>query len=87
MDQTLSSSRAIIELMEFDLVGVPEIADRLGVSRTSVWRYIRREDFPEPVAQMSGKRIWKGADIDRWRKKNPPSKFDHFRRWSGSDVR
>jgi predicted DNA-binding transcriptional regulator AlpA len=59
-----------------DLVGVPEIAEMLDVSRPSVWRYVRRNDFPEPDAQVSGKRLWKRTAVARWAKKTLPLKFD-----------
>jgi predicted DNA-binding transcriptional regulator AlpA len=59
-----------------DLVGVPEIATMLRVSRPTVWRYVRRADFPEPEAQVSGKRLWKRSTVERWAKKALPLKFD-----------
>ena len=59
-----------------DLVGVPEIAEMLGVSRPSVWRYLRRDDFPEPEAQVRGKRLWKRAAVERWARRTLPLKFD-----------
>jgi predicted DNA-binding transcriptional regulator AlpA len=61
-------------LSPLDLVGVPEIAEMLGVHRQSVWRYVRRDDFPEPDAQVSGKRLWKRSAIERWAKKTLPLK-------------
>jgi predicted DNA-binding transcriptional regulator AlpA len=74
MLSALSSS--LIKVSPLDLVGVPEIADMLGVSRPSVWRYVRRDDFPEPDAQVSGKRLWKRAAVERWAKRTLPLKFD-----------
>jgi predicted DNA-binding transcriptional regulator AlpA len=55
-----------------DLVGPPEIAEIVGGSKRSVWRYIAREDFPEPVAEVRGKRLWKRADVERWTKRTLP---------------
>lgn len=59
-----------------DLVGVPEIAELLDASRPSVWRYVRRNDFPKPEAQVSGKRLWKRSAVEQWAKKTLPLKFD-----------
>src|SRR2546421_2401511 len=77
MRRMLSASRSsLVDVSPLDLLGVPEIAELLGVSRPSVWRYVRREDFPEPDAQVSGKRLWKRVTVERWAKKTLPLKFD-----------
>ena len=71
-----ASSTSLIDVSPLDLVGVPEIAEMLGVSRPSVWRYVRRNDFPQPEAQVSGKRLWKRVTVQRWAKRTLPLKFD-----------
>jgi predicted DNA-binding transcriptional regulator AlpA len=71
-----ASASSLTAMSPLDLVGVPEIAEMLGVSRPTVWRYIRRDDFPEPDAQVSGKRLWKRVTVERWRKRTLPLKFD-----------
>ena len=77
LSRTLSALDATIQGMSpLDLVGVPEIAEQLGVDRRTAWRYINRDDFPEPDAQVSGKRLWKRAAVERWAKKTLPLKFD-----------
>jgi predicted DNA-binding transcriptional regulator AlpA len=77
MTRTLSaSSSSLNDVSPLDLVGVPEIAEMLDVSRPSVWRYVRRDDFPKPDAQVSGKRLWKRAAVERWAKKTLPLKYD-----------
>jgi predicted DNA-binding transcriptional regulator AlpA len=59
-----------------DLVGVPEIAEQLEVDRRTAWRYVNRDDFPKPEAQVSGKRLWKRSAVEGWAKKTLPLKFD-----------
>lgn len=59
-----------------DLVGVPEIAELLGVSRRTAWHYIERDDFPAPEAQVSRKRLWKRSAVERWAAKTLPLKYD-----------
>lgn len=50
-----------------DVVGVAEIARKLGVSRQRVHEIIRSDtDFPEPAAELSAGRIWKAPDVERW---------------------
>lgn len=50
-----------------DLVGVAEIADRLGRSVQAVHAWKRRyPDFPEPVAHLSMGLLWVWSDVERW---------------------
>jgi hypothetical protein len=56
-------------MIEVDqLVGSAEIAQRLGVKRYNlISDWIRRyEDFPTPVATISGIKIWNWPDIEAW---------------------
>jgi predicted DNA-binding transcriptional regulator AlpA len=71
-----ASSGSLVNVSPLDLVGVPEISEMLGVSRPSVWRYVRRDDFPVPEAQVSGKRLWRRSAVERWAKRTLPLKFD-----------
>lgn len=51
-----------------DLVGTAEIAKRLGVKRPQVvhdWMR-RHEDFPDPIAHISGVRVWAWPDVEAW---------------------
>ncbi|WP_413821066.1 helix-turn-helix transcriptional regulator [Tateyamaria sp.] len=44
-----------------------ELAARLSVSRSTVWRWIHEhEDFPCPYALSPGCKRWKVAEIDVW---------------------
>ena len=50
-----------------DPVGIPEIAERLGVVRGTVdiWRQ-RHDSFPAPTWTVGGRPCWRWADIARW---------------------
>ncbi len=53
------------------LVGAGEIAQRLGVGRTSVvhdWRR-RHDDFPEPVKEFQMGLLWNWPDVEKWAKR------------------
>ena len=53
-----------------NLVGSREIADRLGAKSYAIvdqWRR-RYPDFPEPLAIVSGVRVWNWPDVQRWAK-------------------
>ena len=49
-----------------DLVGLTEIADMLGVSRSRAHQLAETEGFPTPVGEISAGRIWERADVERW---------------------
>jgi predicted DNA-binding transcriptional regulator AlpA len=73
----MSASLVTLEdVSPLDLVGVPEIAEMLKVSRRTAWGYVDRDDFPEPEATVSRKRLWRRVAIQRWAKKTLPLKFD-----------
>jgi len=57
-------------MVKLDLVGTTEIRALLGVSKARVHQIVREKGFPEPVAVVSGVRIWLGADVKRWIAKN-----------------
>jgi predicted DNA-binding transcriptional regulator AlpA len=50
------------------LVGATEIAERLGVKRSTVvhdWRR-RHADFPQPTVRLKGVLIWNWPDVEKW---------------------
>lgn len=60
-----------------DLVGIPEVAKRLRVSRRTVtsWRYRHKRNphppwqpFPEPRQIVSGRPVWDWATVHAWAK-------------------
>jgi predicted DNA-binding transcriptional regulator AlpA len=55
-----------------DLVGPPEIATLLGVSRGSARRYVEHPTFPPPVARIRGNRMWAGSDVEKWARATLP---------------
>ena len=49
-----------------DLLGVAELAERLGVSRQRAWTVTGRPDFPEPVAQLKATPVWSAGSVRRF---------------------
>lgn len=44
-----------------------DVAKRYGVSRTSVWRWLKTDPkFPAPVNLSAGCTRWKLADLEAW---------------------
>lgn len=56
-----------------DLLGLLEVAELLGVSRSTAKNYARRADFPAGE-QLSRGRVWRRADVAKWSKANLPLK-------------
>jgi prophage regulatory protein len=48
------------------LVGIHEIADMLGVSRTRADQLSRRPNFPEPKVRHARVRLWEEKDVQEW---------------------
>lgn len=49
-----------------DLVGVAELAERLGVSRQRAWTVTGRPDFPDPVARLKATPVWTADSVRRF---------------------
>lgn len=53
-----------------NLAGLHEVAEMLGVSRQRADQLVRQRDFPKPVAELRGGRIWRVGDIEKWKEKH-----------------
>lgn len=49
-----------------DLLGVAELAERLGVSRQRAWTVTGRPDFPEPLARLKATPVWTADSVRRF---------------------
>ena len=51
-----------------DLIGLTEIAQMLGMTRSGADKLVKREaGFPQPVGVLVGRtRVWKREDVERW---------------------
>lgn len=43
-----------------------DLAERFQVSRSTIWRWTRRGQFPAPVKISDGFVRWRQADVDSW---------------------
>lgn len=67
--------------MNDEVVGVPEIAQLLGVSRQRVYQLIEAyEDFPAPVATLAVGRIWSRAAVAEWNRSHDERPSGQHRR-------
>lgn len=61
---------------KLDVMGVAEIAARLGISRSRAAQIVREKRFPEPAAVLTGIVIWETADVEAWIAEHRPAKDD-----------
>jgi predicted DNA-binding transcriptional regulator AlpA len=55
-----------------DALSAGEIAALFGVTRNTVHRYTRRDDFPEPLAVTAAGRVWLRRDVEQWGREHLP---------------
>jgi predicted DNA-binding transcriptional regulator AlpA len=55
-----------------DLAGVVQMAEMLGVTRFSIYRYIARDDFPAPIVVLERRRAWSRREAAEWAKRSLP---------------
>jgi prophage regulatory protein len=66
------------------LLRVADVVEKVGLSRTTIWRLGKLGDFPDPVAAHGSCIAWSEAEIDEWitRRKQyyrrPRLEFDFF---------
>ena len=56
------------------LVGINEVAEMLGVSRTRADQLSRRPSFPEPKVRHARVRLWEEKDVQAWMEANGRSR-------------
>lgn len=61
--------------MASHLVGVSEVAELLGVSKSRVVQIADSyADFPRPEVELAAGRIWRRSAIEAWIRKHPTRK-------------
>ncbi len=66
--------RASSSFRAMALVGIKEIAEMLGVSRTRADQLSRRPNFPEPKIRHARVRLWEDTDVKAWMEANRRSR-------------
>lgn len=55
--------------MSAQLMGISEIAERLGVSKSRVSQLLRAGELPEPKQRLAMGPVWHASVIERWASK------------------
>ena len=48
------------------LIKLPEVCERLGVTKSTVWRWIKECQFPAPIELSKQERRWRDTDVEQW---------------------
>jgi len=49
-----------------DILGVGDVANLVGIDRTTVWSHLKRGTIPEPTWYVSGRPLWHRKTIVAW---------------------
>lgn len=52
------------------------VEDRVGVTRSTVYRWMRESDFPEPIRVAPGCVRWSEREIEEWIASRPRARGD-----------
>ena len=55
-----------------------QIAQKYGIHRTTIWRWVRNGEFPKPVHLSSGCTRWKEAAVINWEKNKDSESMLYF---------
>ncbi|MEO8310005.1 MAG: AlpA family transcriptional regulator [Caldimonas sp.] len=53
------------------------VVARTGLSRSTIYRFVRTATFPTPVKLGPRAIAWRRADVDKWSASRPATHFDH----------
>jgi prophage regulatory protein len=56
------------------LIGIGDLCKQIGVSRTTIYRWVKEGTFPAAVRISVGAVRWRSQDVEQWRTSLPPTK-------------
>lgn len=45
---------------------LPQVLARVGISRSTLWRWVAEGSFPRPLKLSARVTVWRSQDIDAW---------------------
>lgn len=58
--------KGVATMSEMKFIRLPEVQDRVGLSRSQVYRLIQDGEFPAPVKLAPRVSVWLDSDISHW---------------------
>lgn len=56
------------------LIRLPELKQIVGMSRSSIYAYVARSEFPAPVQVGARAVAWRQSDVETWVQARKPSR-------------
>jgi len=56
------------------LIGIGDLCKQIGVSRTTIYRWMQDNAFPRPVRISPGAIRWRSEDVEQWRSSLPATR-------------
>ncbi len=63
-----------VRVVAASLLGLAEIAQKLGISKRTALSYTQRSDFPEPIARLASGSVWETSSVEQWAEATLPLK-------------
>ena len=48
------------------ILRMPDVLDKVGVSRTTIWRQVKAGTFPSPIRLSARSVGWRENEVDEW---------------------
>lgn len=53
-----------------------QLAQRYGVHRTTIWRWVKESGFPTPIKLSHGCTRWSGEKVEEWDRRKMDQKVE-----------
>ena len=50
--------------IEYKLYRIKQLIELLNISRSTIWLWIKQDQFPEPIKLGKNTTVWKSSEID-----------------------
>lgn len=55
-----------VQMQSTTFLKVIQVADRYGVNRSTIWRWVKHGHFPKPKKISCGSSRWSIIDLEQW---------------------
>lgn len=59
-----------VQMQSTTFLKVIQVANRYGVNRSTIWRWVKQGQFPKPKKINCGSSRWSSIDLEEWELRN-----------------